>query len=46
MILTHNQTESEIQVLLDCGARIRVLNKKRALGNNIPIFERTEPKVV
>jgi hypothetical protein len=33
-------------VLLDCGATIPILNKKWALPNNIPMFERTEPKIV
>jgi hypothetical protein len=32
-------------VVLDCGTTIPILNKKWALRNNIPTFERTEPKV-
>jgi hypothetical protein len=46
MILKNNEKESVIRVLLDCGATIPILNKKWALRNNIPTFERTEPKVV
>jgi hypothetical protein len=46
MILKNNEKESVIRVLLDCGAIILILNKKWVLRNNIPMFERTEPKVV
>jgi hypothetical protein len=46
MILKNNEKESVIQVLLDCGTRIPILNTKQALRNNIPIFETTDPKLV
>jgi hypothetical protein len=46
MILKNNEKESVIRVLLDCGATMPIRNKKWALQNNIPTFERTEPKVV
>jgi hypothetical protein len=46
MILKNNEKESIIRVLLDCSATIRILYQIWALRNNIPMFERTEPKVV